>query len=120
MNELHWISLQVPDVEQARHFWRDVIGLPEKAATSSFVELELKTGLHLQLHPVFHAKAMERRGYDSGGPVFGLRVHDLDETTHLVERHGAKALGKDQEFPGGRTRDIECPDGYVFELVELR
>lgn len=120
MNELVWISLQVPDVEQARYFWRDVIGLPEKTAAPQFVELELRPGLHLQLHPVFHAAAMERRGYDRGGPVLGLGVRDLDEMTSLLERHGARALGEVQILPTGRTRDVECPDGYVIELAERR
>jgi predicted lactoylglutathione lyase len=38
----------------------------------------------------------------------------------LVIRHGARALGSSQEIPGGVSRDFEDPDGYVFELVELR
>lgn len=120
MNDLCWVSLQVPDVEHARHFWRDVVGLTEKSAAPDFVELELKPGLPLQLHPVFHAAAMERHGYDRGGPVFGIQVADLDEMTKLLERHGARALGEPQAVPGGRTRDVECPDGYVFELVERK
>lgn len=120
MNELHWISLPVPDLEQARFFWRDVIGLPERTATPQLVELELRPGLNLQLHKVFHPASMERRGYDRGGPVLGIRVSNLDEMTRLVERHGARPLGEEQHIPGGRTRDIECPDGYVFELVERR
>ena len=33
---------------------------------------------------------------------------------------GARALGESQEIPGGISRDFEDPDGYVFELVELR
>ena len=119
MNELVWISLQVPDVEQSRYFWRDIIGLPERSAAPGWVELELRPGLLLALHPVFHAAAMERHGYDRGGPVLSIRVFDLNEMGALVERRGAHALGEIHAIPGGRARDFEDPDGYVFELVEL-
>jgi len=37
-----------------------------------------------------------------------------------VLRRGARSLGEAQEIPGGKSRDFEDPDGYVFELVELR
>jgi catechol 2,3-dioxygenase-like lactoylglutathione lyase family enzyme len=120
VNELVWVTLQVPDVERSRQFWRDVIGLPERSATPTWVELELRSGVNLALHAVFHAPALERRGYDRGGPVVGIRVQSLDEMGALVERNGAKALGAVQDIPGGRSRDFEDPDGYVFELVELR
>jgi catechol 2,3-dioxygenase-like lactoylglutathione lyase family enzyme len=119
VNELAWVSLQVQDVELSRHFWRDVIGLPERSAAPGWVELELRPGLLLALHPVFHPPALERRGYDRGGPVFGIRVFDLDEMGRLVERNGARALGEVHAIPGGRARDFEDIDGYVFELAEL-
>jgi len=119
VNELCWVSLQVSNVESARNFWRDVVGLPEKSYSPGWVELELRPGLLLALHPVFYAKALEKRGYDRGGPVLGIRVLNLDEMGALVERHGAKALSSPHEIPGGRARDFEDPDGYVFELVEL-
>ena len=120
VNELCWVTLQVADLENARHFWREIIGLQEKSATPGWVELELRPGLRLALHPVFYAKALEKRGYDRGGPVMGIQVMNLDEMGALVERNGCKALGAFHEIPGGRARDFEDPDGYVFELVELR
>jgi catechol 2,3-dioxygenase-like lactoylglutathione lyase family enzyme len=120
VNELCWISLQVPDLERSRAFWRDVIGLPEKSYVPGWVELELRPGLLLALHPVFYPNAMIKRGYDRGGPVLAVRVMNLEEMGALVLRHGARALGGSQEIPGGVSRDFEDPDGYVFELVELR
>jgi catechol 2,3-dioxygenase-like lactoylglutathione lyase family enzyme len=120
VNELCWITLQVPNVEASRLFWREVIGLAEKSATPAWVELELRPGLLLALHPVFYPNALIKRGYDRGGPVIGIRVADLNEMSALVLRRGARALGESQEIPGGISRDFEDPDGYVFELVELR
>ena len=93
MNELCWITLQVPDVERSREFWRDVIGLTEKSATPAWVELELRPGLLLALHPVFYPNALIKRGYDRGGPVIGIRVHDLNEMGALVLRRGARDAG---------------------------
>jgi predicted enzyme related to lactoylglutathione lyase len=119
VNELCWVTLQVSEIEAARRFWRDIIGLPEKSYSPGWIELELRPGLLLALHPVFYAKALDRRGYDRGGPVMGIRVMNLDEMGALVERNGAKALSAPHEIPGGRARDFEDPDGYVFELVEL-
>jgi predicted enzyme related to lactoylglutathione lyase len=120
VNELCWITLQVPDVERARAFWRDVIGLPEKSYTPAWVELELRQGVLLALHTAFYPKGLIKRGYDRGGPVLAIRVQNLDEMASLVVRHGASALGASQEIPGGVSRDFEDPDGYVFEMVELR
>jgi len=120
VNELVWVTLQVPDLEKSRRFWREIIGLSERSATPNWVELELRPGVNLALHSVFHAPALDRRGYDRGGPVMGIRVASLEEMSALVERHGARALGAVQEIPGGRSRDFEDPDGYVFELVEMR
>jgi predicted enzyme related to lactoylglutathione lyase len=119
VNELCWVTLQTADVEAARLFWRDVVGLTEKSYSPGWVELELRPGLLLALHTVFSAQALEKRGYDRGGPVMGIRVLNLDEMGALVERHGAKALSAPHDIPGGRARDFEDPDGYVFELVEL-
>ncbi len=119
MNELCWVTLQCSDVEQARHFWREIIGLKEVSAAPGWVELELRAGIRLALHPVFYTKALDRRGYDRGGPVLGIQVSNLEEMGSLVERHGARPLGAAQEIPGGRSRDFEDPDGYVFELIEF-
>jgi len=119
VNELSWVTLQVPDVEKSRRFWREIIGLPEKSATPQWVELELRPGLLLALHPVFYPRALERSGYDRGGPVLGIRVLNLEEMGDLVLRNGAKALGAAHEIPGGRARDFQDPDGYVFEMIEL-
>ena len=83
------------------------------------MELELRPGLLLALHPVFYPNALIKRGYDRGGPVMGIRVTNLDEMGGLVVRNGAKALSGVHDIPGGRARDFEDPDGYVFELVEL-
>ena len=119
VNELCWVTLQVADVDRSRRFWREVIGLPEKSYTPQWVELELRPGLLLALHPVFYAKALEKEGYDRGGAVLGIRVMNLDEMGELVVRNGAKALSYTHEIPGGRARDFQDPDGYVFELMEL-
>jgi catechol 2,3-dioxygenase-like lactoylglutathione lyase family enzyme len=113
------VSLQVHDVESSRRFWHEVIGLPQRSATPQWVELELRPGVLLALHPVFSPKALEQSGYDRGGPVLGIRVQSLDEMGALLLRSGAKALSAPHDIPGGRARDFQDPDGYVFELVEL-
>ena len=119
MNELLWITLQVADLERARAFWRDAVGLRERSFAPGWVELELREGVLLALHPVFHAKALERRGYDRGGAVLGVRVMDLDEMSALLQREGAMPLSPAHAIPGGRARDFEDPEGYVFEIVQL-
>jgi predicted enzyme related to lactoylglutathione lyase len=118
VSELCWISLQVADLPRARFFWRDVIGLPEQSAAPEWVELTLRSGLALALHPAFHPPALNRRGYDRGGAMLGIRVDDLAAKIRLVEQHGGRALGAPHEVPGGRAQDFECPDGYVFELAQ--
>ena len=120
VNELAWVSLQVHDVEQTRFFWREVIGLREHSAAPGWVELELRPGLLLALHPIFHPPALERRGYRSRRLlVLGIRVRELEAMGRLVEQHGGRALGAPHDIPGGRARDFQCLDGYLFELVEV-
>jgi catechol 2,3-dioxygenase-like lactoylglutathione lyase family enzyme len=119
VNDLLWVTLQATDLERSRSFWRDIVGLPEKYYSPGWVELELKPGVHLALHSVFHAAPFEKRGYDRGGPVLGIRVDSLEEMGALVERGGAMPLSPAQDIPGGRSRDFEDPDGYVFELIQL-
>lgn len=119
MNDLVWISLQVADLDRARRFWRDAVGLRERSAAPGWVELELRPDVVLSLHPVFHEKALDRRGYDRGGAVLGVRVMDLDQMSALLEREGGMALSPAHAIPGGRSRDFVDPEGYVFEIVEL-
>jgi predicted enzyme related to lactoylglutathione lyase len=119
MNELLWITLQVADLERARAFWRDAVGLRERSFAPGWVELELRPDVLLALHPVFHANALVKRGYDRGGAVLGVRVMDIEQMGYLLEREGAKALSSIHAIPGGRARDFEDPEGYVFELVQL-
>ena len=119
VNDLLWVTLQVPDLAASRNFWRDVIGLPEKSYAPGWCELELKPGIHLALHAIFNAAPFEKRGYDRGGPVLGIRVGSLPEMASLVQRSGAHPLSPVQDIGGGRSQDFEDPDGYVFELVEL-
>ena len=119
MNQLCWVTLQVTDVESSRKFWREVIGLRETSFSPQWVELELRPGIALALHPTFHPRALQKRGYDRGGPVLGIQVQNLEEMADLLVRSGAKALSYTHEIPGGRARDFEDPDGYVLELVEL-
>ena len=77
----------------------------------------LRTGAMARFSPIMS----EVRAFaDRGGPVLAIRVVNLEEMAALVLRHGARALGGSQEIPGGVSRDFEDPDGYVFELVELR
>jgi catechol 2,3-dioxygenase-like lactoylglutathione lyase family enzyme len=119
VNDLLWVTLSVPDLESSRNFWRDVIGLAEKSYAPAWCELELKPGIHLALHAIFNAAPFEKRGYDRGGPVLGIRVDSLSEMASLVQRSGAHPLSPVQDIGGGQSQDFEDPDGYVFELVEL-
>ena len=47
------------------------------------------------------------------------RKADLKVCTTFVACLLCASLAAAQEIPGGRSRDFEDPNGYVFELVEL-
>jgi catechol 2,3-dioxygenase-like lactoylglutathione lyase family enzyme len=118
-SRLAWVTLQVPDVERSRAFWRDAVGLPERTAVPGWVELQVTDEVMLALHPVFHAPALARQGYDRGGPVLGVKVDSLEARTARLTEAGARPLGEPHAVPGGLARDFMDPDGYVLELVEL-
>src|SRR5260221_8494300 len=105
VNELCWITLQVSDVGNARRFWGEIVGLPEKSYTPGWVELELRPGLLLALHPVFYPTALEKRGYDRGGPGMGIRVMNLDQMGALVERNSARPFSAAHDIPVGHPRN---------------
>src|SRR5207253_1495948 len=68
-----------------------------------------------------HAGWMRERSDRFASALLSAPVNELCWVSLQVpDLERSRALGSSQEIPGGVSRDFEDPDGYLFELVELR
>jgi lactoylglutathione lyase len=113
-----WVS----DVEAAREFFLDGVGLEEhRSATLDGVENVWLGGEHgeiqLRYAPDHPDPAPDRSALDH----VALSVDDVDaEVERIVERTGATLLDgpRTVEVANARIAFLEGIDGYVLELVE--
>ena len=99
------IGFQVNDVEKAKHFYENVLGLkePEK---SDVEELEFQTN---------HNSIFLMQGNENLGPIMEVVVEDLNEAKqHLVENGCEIVRWKGK----GRDCYVRDPFGMVFNVWE--
>jgi predicted enzyme related to lactoylglutathione lyase len=111
---LHSLAIFVTDIERAREFYEDVLGLPVNAAGSFGLRL-LAEPPHLSVHPAEHvdAKAMVGRHTGLTFEVAGL----LDFCTRLGER-GVRFVAEPTQQGFGIMAMVADPDGNVVALWE--
>lgn len=99
------IGFQVNDLEKAKHFYENVLGLkePEK---SDVEELEFQTN---------HNSIFLMQGNENLGPIMEFVVEDLEEAKkHLVENGCEIVRWKGK----GRDCYVRDPFGMVFNVWE--
>ncbi len=117
---LHAVTLHIRDVQKARTFYRDVLGLKElsfdeKANRAVYALPGTSTLLSM------HLQAPGEEGRDPG-TVSGVIFHHPDPAAACeeIKRRGGTVTGEAKviEFPGGKfTRAVFAdPDGNEFVL----
>lgn len=112
--ELHAIAVFVTDLEQARVFYEEALGLP-LVARGSFGFQFLESAPHLGVHPAEHPNARAMVGRETG---ITLRVADLLGLCGRLVGCGVPLVAEPTQQGFGIMAMVADPDGNVIALWE--
>jgi glyoxylase I family protein len=116
---LHHVAVTVSDIDRAKRFYGDVLGLTEIARPPfDFGGAWYQIGenqLHLIVHPP--TRTMRRtREIDSRDGHLALRVANYDDTLAYLKGRGVDILERPQNITPWAQIYLTDPDGNVVEL----
>jgi len=120
---IHHVSLIVTDLERAKTFYRDVIGLREiERPPFDFPGAWFAVGgTGQQLHLIVHRGETKREGgIDTRDGHFALRVTDYDAALAWLERCGVAYKANRESITGFAQIFVLDPDRNVVELNAAR
>lgn len=106
-------DLRVPDLEAARPFYRDYLGLSDEEFNLGWVARHTspETGAHLQV--------LTRDASAAEDPVVSLMVDDVEEAYAAAREQGFEIVHPLTTEAWGVTRFfVRAPDGNVFNVVQ--
>ncbi len=111
---LDFIMLHVPDVEQARAFYTEKLGLVVDAQQPDFVQFKQPMG-----HGAVFALGKAEDNATLQGAELWWFVDDADKTfADLVAQH-VEVVSKPTDEPFGRALAIKDPAGHTIHLLQL-
>ena len=111
---LHSIAVFVTDLERARTFYEDQLGLPVHKAGSFGFEF-LDTAPHLGVHPAQHPDAVAMIGRHTG---LTFHVPELLAFCSRLGEHGVRFVAEPTQQGFGIMAMVADPDGNVVALWE--
>jgi catechol 2,3-dioxygenase-like lactoylglutathione lyase family enzyme len=116
---LHHVSINVTDLERARHFYSVVLGLSE-VPRPPFDFAGIWYGLgERQLHLIVHPPTRTLRGtslIDGRDGHFALRIADFDAVLAHLQAHGVPLVDRRDNATPWAQIYVTDPDGNVIEL----
>ena len=116
---LHHVSINVTDLERARHFYGTVLGLPELSRPDfDFAGAWYALG-DRQLHLIVHPPTRTLRGttlIDGRDGHFALRIADFDATLATLRQHGVPLRERRDNPTPWAQMYVTDSDGNVIEL----
>lgn len=109
---LHSIAIFVTDIDRAKRFYRDDLGLVLTREGSFGAEF-LEGPTHLGVHPAMHAEAKALVGRHTG---ITLHVAGILSYCERLHQRGIRFLAEPTRQPFGVMAMIADPDGNVFAL----
>ncbi|TLZ94689.1 MAG: hypothetical protein E6K04_01305 [Methanobacteriota archaeon] len=106
------IVLYSEDLDRARAFYRDVLGLPLLLDEGHVIHFDAGT-IRLAIH---RCPPGQRREAPEGFLVFG--VEDLAVVHEALRLRGAEFLGPPANRPYGRVAYLHDPEGHEIGLLE--
>ncbi|HUL70557.1 MAG TPA: VOC family protein [Gemmatimonadales bacterium] len=116
MPSLYSVAIFVHDIERAKVFYRDHLGLPMTKEGSFGAEF-LEGPTHLGVHPAIHPDARALVGRHTG---VTLHVEDLLEYCDRLRQHSVRFIAEPTQQAWGIMAMISDPEGNVFALWEDR
>jgi predicted enzyme related to lactoylglutathione lyase len=108
-----WIGVVVEDLERARRFWGDLLGLPEAASGPDYVHFDVEGGRSFEL--IERAEAAE---YDRPRFQVGFAVDDIEATREELLARGVEPVTDVIEGNGSSWAYFRDPEGNVFEITQ--
>lgn len=112
--DLHSIAVFVTDLDRARAFYEDALGLP-LIAKGSFGFQFLEQAPHLSVHPAEHPNARAMVGRETG---MTFRVDDLLAFCSRLGEQGVTFVAEPTQQGFGIMALVADPDGNVIALWE--
>jgi catechol 2,3-dioxygenase-like lactoylglutathione lyase family enzyme len=107
-----WIGVVVEDLEEARRFWRDVIGFAEITATDDYAELDL--GMNRRLELLARSDAPQ---YDRPRFQVGFEVDDVRAAREELIGRGVEPVSEVEKGEDSAWCYFRDPQGNVFEIT---
>jgi len=111
---LHSFAIFVTDIDRARAFYEDTLGLPVTKAGSFGLEL-LEAPPHLGIHPAAHPDARAMVGRHTG---ITFHVPELLEFCSRLGEAGVRFIAEPTQQGFGVMAMVADPDGNVMALWE--
>ncbi len=109
------ITLYVSDLEQAKQFYGQTLGLEKKYEYASYVGFECG-GLEIGLIP----RLEKGQRVDPSSPVVDFLVDDVEKFYDELRKKGVNFTQELHQEPwGGRQATFTDPDGNPLEIVEM-
>jgi glyoxylase I family protein len=119
VSTLHHVSINVTDLERARHFYSVVLGLAEVARPPfDFAGIWYSLG-DRQLHLIVHPPTRTLRGtslIDGRDGHFALRIADFDAGLAHLRAHQIPLVERRENATPWAQIYVTDPDGNVIEL----
>lgn len=116
MPSLHSIAIFVTDIERAKRFYRDDLGLPLMREGTFGAEF-LEGPAHLGVHPAVHDDAKALVGRHTG---ITLHVDGILDFCERLHDRGVRFLAEPTQQSFGVMAMIADPDGNVLALWDDR
>jgi glyoxylase I family protein len=117
---IHHVSVCVSDLERAKRFYGEVLGLREVYRPDlGFPGTWYAVGEAQELHLIVHPPSKTRRGtteIDGKDGHFAFRVGSYDETLARLRAHGVPLLERTNNVTPWDQIYITDPDGNVIEF----
>ncbi len=111
---LHSLAIFVTDIDRAREFYVDTLGLPV-VATGSFGLQLLEDSPHLGVHPAQHPDAKAMVGRHTG---LTFEVNELLAFCTMLGERGVHFVAEPTQQGFGIMALVADPDGNVLALWE--
>lgn len=109
------VTLYVSDLERAKRFYEETLGLEKKYEYSSYVGFECG-GVEIGLRP----KLEKGQKASPLSPTLNLLVEDAEEFYNELKRKGVRFTKELHEEPwGGKQATFTDPDGNTVEILQI-